>query len=85
MTDSTTDQPRERIDRAQMGPTPHIPIVTLIGLLIGLQVLAEVAPGYAAALARYAESAVTGLTVVLAVVAIVGFIVLNVRREVGDE
>ena len=85
MTDSTIDQPRERIDRAQMGPTPHIPIVTLIGLVIGLRVLAEVAPGYAAALATYAESAVTGLTVVLAVVAIVGFIVLNVRREVGDE
>ena len=72
-------------DRAQMGPTPHIPIVTLIGLLIGLLVLAEVAPGYAAALATYAESAVTGLTVVLAVVAIVGFIVLHVGREVADE
>ena len=71
-------------DRAQMGPTPHIPIV-LIGLLIGLQVLAEVAPGYAAALATYVESAVTGLTVVLVAIAIVGFIVLNVRREVVDE
>ena len=68
-------------DRAQMGPTPHIPIVTLIGILIGLQVLAKVAPGHATALATYVESAVTGL----AVVAIVGFIVLNVRREVGDE
>ena len=72
-------------DRAQMGPTQHIPIVTLIGLLIGLQVLAEVAPGYAAALASTAESAVTGLVVVLAVIGVVGFIVLNVRREVSDE
>ena len=72
-------------DRAQMGPTPHIPIVTLIGLLIGLQVLADVAPGHAMLLATYAESAVTGLVVVLAVVAIVFFVVLNVRREVGDE
>ena len=67
-------------DRAQMGPTPHIPIVTLIGL----QVLAEVAPGHATALATYVESAVTGLTVVLAAVALVGFIVLNVRRGVRD-
>ena len=70
-------------DRAQMGPTQHIPIVTLIGLLIGLQVLAEVAPGHAAALATYAESAATGLTVVLTVVAIVGYVVL-LRGEVGD-
>ena len=84
MSESATEQPRERMDRAQMGPTPHIPIVTLIGLLIGLQVLAEVAPGHARALATYVESAVTGLTVVLAAVALVGFIVLNVRREVRD-
>ena len=71
-------------DRAQMGPTPHIPIVTLIGLLIGLKVLAEVAPGYAAALATYAESAVSALAFVLAVVAIVGYVVL-LEREVRDE
>ena len=80
-----SDQSRERMDRAQMGPTPQIPIVTLMGLLIGLQVLAEVAPGHATALATYVESAVTGLAVVLSVVAIVGFIVLNVRRGVSDE
>ena len=72
-------------DRAQMGPTQHLPVLVGIGFLIALQVLAEVAPGYAAALATHVESAVTGLVVVLAVVGIVGFIVLNVRREVGDE
>ena len=72
-------------DRAQMGPTPRAPLVIAVGGLVAFLVLAEVAPGYAAALATYAESAVIGLVVVLAVVAIVGYVVLNVCREVRDE
>ena len=72
-------------DRAQMGPTPRAPVVIAVGGLVAFLVLAEVAPGHAMLLATYAESAVSALVSVLAVVAIVGYVVLNVRREVGDE
>ena len=72
-------------ERAQMGPTPHVPVVTLMVLLIGLLTLAEIFPDRTAALLAYVESVTIGITFALGIVAVVGFVLLHATRYRGGD
>ena len=71
-------------DRAQMGPTPRVPIVTLVLLVSSFVALVQVAPDTAAALAGWVESVAMAIVVGLSLVGLVAFLWIHwrERREV---
>ena len=81
----STDRVKLLDERAQMGPTPHLPVVTVMVLVIAFLTLAEIFPDRAVRLVAYVESVAIGITFVLSVVAVVAFVLLHATRYRGGD